>query len=88
MPEANTCWDPGGDMTIRNDHLHSIVGNATQQMDTHATDLESRTDLDSHANMPVVGAGAFIIAELSRTCDLSPYSPDYSPMKVPSVMLQ
>ena len=55
-------------------------------MDADVTpDLESTTNLDSHTNMPVVGAGAFVIAELGRTCDVSPYSPNYSPMKVPLV---
>ena len=35
---------PSGDMTVRNDCLHSIVSDAAQQMDTDATpDLESRT---------------------------------------------
>ena len=51
-------------------------------MDTDTTpDLESRTALDNHANMPVVGAGAFVIAELGRTCNISPYCPYYSPTK-------
>ena len=84
--KANSCWDPGGDMAIRNDCLHSIVSAATQQMDTDMPpDLESRTDLDSYANMPMVDAGAFVIAELGRTCNVSPYSPDYLPMKSPLV---
>ena len=53
-------------------------------MDTGVTpDLQSRTDLDSHANMPVVGAGAFVIAELGRTFYIRPCSSHYSPMKVP-----
>jgi hypothetical protein len=46
---------------------------------------ESRTDLDSHANMPVVGSGALVLVEHNRTCEVSPYSPDYEPMKVPMV---
>ena len=66
--------------------MHSIFSDATQQTDTDMTpDLECTTDFNRHANMPVVGAGAFIIGELGRTCDISPYSPDYSPMKVPLV---
>jgi hypothetical protein len=43
---------------------------------------ESRTDLDSHANMPVVGSGVLVVVEHNRTCEVSPYSPDYEPMKV------
>ena len=35
--------------------------------------------------MPVVGCEAFVLAELNRTCDVSPYTPDYEPMRVPMV---
>ena len=87
QPDANMNWDPGGDMTISNSHLCSLI--ATAHADepelTAAPGVESRTDLDSHANMPVVGAEAFIIADHGKTCEVSPYSPDYEPMKVPLV---
>jgi hypothetical protein len=43
---------------------------------------ESRTDLDSHANMPVVGGGDHALVDHNRTCEVSPYSPDYEPMEV------
>ena len=46
---------------------------------------ESRTDLDSHANMPVVGSEAYILAELGITCEVCPFTPDYDPLKVPMV---
>ena len=46
---------------------------------------ESRTDLDSHANMPVIGGGAYIQAKHNRVCEVSPYTPNYEPMKVPLV---
>jgi hypothetical protein len=46
---------------------------------------ESRTDLDSHANMPVVGGGAHVLLDHNKTCELSPDSPDYEPMEVPLV---
>ena len=38
---------------------------------------ESRTGLDSHANMPVVGKNALIIEDLGIKVDVSPFSPDY-----------
>jgi hypothetical protein len=46
---------------------------------------ESRTDLDSHANMPVVGSGVHVLVDHNRTCEVSPYSRDYEPMEVPLV---
>ena len=42
----------------------------------------SRTDLDSYANMPVVGMHATIISDTGRIADVSPYTPDYKSMKV------
>jgi hypothetical protein len=46
---------------------------------------ESRTDLDSHANMPVVGSGAHVLVDQNRTCEVRTYSPDYEPKEVPLV---
>ena len=45
----------------------------------------SRTELDSHANMPVVGKNAFILAETGKSCEVSAFTPDYEPMLVPIV---
>ena len=47
--------------------------------------VESCTELDSHANMPVVGKHAYIIAETSKKVDVSPFTPDYQPLTVPLV---
>ena len=40
------------------------------------TCVESRTELDSHANMPVVRKHAYIIAETGKKVDVSPFTPD------------
>ena len=44
--------------------------------------VESRTELDSHANMPVVGKHAYIIDETSKKVDVSPFTPDYKLLTV------
>ena len=49
------------------------------------TRVESRTELDSHENMPVVGRHAYIIAETGKKVDVSPFTPDYKPLTVPLV---
>ena len=42
------------------------------------TDLSpSRTELDSHANMAVVGRHSFVIEDTGRTADVNPFTPDY-----------
>ena len=38
---------------------------------------DSRTELDSHANMPVVGRNALIIEDQGVKVDVIPFSPDY-----------
>ena len=47
--------------------------------------VESHTELDSHANMPVVGKHAYIIAETGKKVDVSPFTPDYKPLTIPLV---
>ena len=45
----------------------------------------SRTELDSHANMPVVGRNVVVISESGKTVDVCPFSPDYEPVALPVV---
>ena len=54
-------------------------------MNEMETRVESRTELDSHANMPVVGKHAYIIAETGKKVGMSPFTPDYKPLTVPLV---
>jgi hypothetical protein len=88
QPDANYAdqkWDPGGDrIFIRDNHLYgAMVASMKGVGGGHGE--ESRTDLDSHANMSVVGSGAHVLVDHNKTCDVSLYSPDYQPMEVPLV---
>ena len=47
--------------------------------------VESCTELYSHANMPVVRKHAYIIAKTGKKVDVSPFTPDYQPLTVPLV---
>ena len=42
----------------------------------------SRTELDSHANMPVIGRNAYILSKIGETVDVAPFTPDYKPIHV------
>ena len=42
----------------------------------------SRTELDSHANMPVIGRNAYILSKTGETVDVAPFTPDYKPISV------
>ena len=45
-------------------------------------DDSSRTELDSHANMPVIGKNAYILSKISETVDVAPFTPDNNPIRV------
>ena len=42
----------------------------------------SRTELDSDANMPVIGRNAYILPKIGETVDVAPFTPDYKPISV------
>ena len=65
---------------LRSTHLnHKIV--ASMEVDVER-DGESRTELDSHANMPVVRKEALIVEQSWKTVEASPFTPDYKPIMV------
>ena len=86
QPESRV-WDPGRGREDKypgwertgmlNKHLQRTihcahicaVGNSDSSED-------SRTELDSHSNMPVVGKNCFILADTGKTAEVSPYTPD------------
>jgi hypothetical protein len=43
---------------------------------------QSKTELDSHANMPFVGRHAFIISDTGRVAKVNAFTPDYDPMQL------
>ena len=47
--------------------------------------LESRLELDSHTNMPVVGGSVYIVAHTGKTAEFSEYNPDYRSKQIPIV---
>ena len=46
---------------------------------------ESITELDSHANMAVMGKNAWILLESGKMVNVSPFTPQYQPIKAPIV---
>ena len=74
------------------DHLYTLLSTvAVSDVDVGEDCMEiehdesSRTELDSHANMPVVGRHAYIISNSGKTADVKPFSPDYRTMTIPIV---
>jgi hypothetical protein len=91
-------WDPGGDqdpdpecklfkikVPLRVYSLLATIMAADVDLVLDDEDMEaeqSRTELDSHANMPVVGRHAFIISDTGRVADVNAFTPDYEPMQL------
>jgi hypothetical protein len=49
---------------------------------TDINEQDSRTELDSHANMLVVGRNAYIISDTGRVADVNAFTPDCSSMRI------
>jgi hypothetical protein len=85
QPDANHAdhhWNPGGGrIFIRDNHLDGAIVASMNGFGDGPGD-ESRTHLDSHDNMRVVGSGAHVFVDHNRTSEVSPYSPDYDPLEV------
>ena len=91
QPDSTTTWDPGV-AHISNFHSARDVDSNVASAATHGDDSDEtmddnetsfdgpRTDLDSHANMPVVGRNSYVIERLERTVDVKPFSNDYKAM--------
>ena len=98
QPDSHTIWDPGVDIQDPNERrkllkinvpsqLYTLIATASSVEDengntTHDEHENSRTELDSHANMPVVGRHAYVISDTGRVADVSPFTPDYSSMQI------
>ena len=57
MPDWNKCCDPDPKHKtgIQNDKIYSLLSAASEETRANELNVESCTELDSHANMPVVG---------------------------------
>ena len=97
MQPVNQSWDPGSvqDHEERTqlckinvpDYLYSLMYTtmvSAIDVSEEATDMdeeESRTELDLHANIPVVGRNAYIMSDTGRIADVNPFTPDYASMQ-------
>ena len=67
-------------MLVPNVHLSTIIM-ASLEEDGPTTEWESRTELDSHANMPVVGKYCHVIQNTGKSVDMNPFTPAYDPLR-------
>ena len=65
---------------IKNNKIYSTILEGTENIQDVNKSL--RTELDSHANMPVIGMNAYILSKIGETVDVAPFTPDYKPISV------
>ena len=87
-------WDPGrrtkisevydDEDKIFNDAIYNKLVTALDDLEMN-TNEKSRAELDSHANMAVIGKHAYILAETGKTVEVNPFTPTYKLFKAPIV---
>ena len=87
QPDQTETWDPGRCTCIPNRIFATIAASTatTDHKDEMSIEGENlggtRTELDSHANMLVVGRHAYIINFSGRKVDVRPFTPQYKSME-------
>lgn len=81
-PEVNQ-WDPGERVMVANEFFATM--SSLEEGDVEMRPDNCRTELDTHANMAVVGTQALIINNTGKTVEVSPYNPVYQSLTVPLV---
>ena len=64
------------------DHINYLLSYVNGDPDTTISDKDSRTELESHANMPAVGRHVYVISDTGKIADVNPFTPDYNSMQV------
>jgi len=75
-------WDPG--IEHPNEHLQRLIllsavtVAGARNPNHHSQSLSTpRTELDSHANMSVVGNNAVVVNDSGKTVEVNSFTPDY-----------
>ena len=59
--------------------------NSNNDATSETQGLDSRTDLESHANIPVVGQNCYILSDSGTFAEVNALSPDYKTKYIPIV---
>ena len=74
-----TVWDPGGNTETGRSLGITIANAVTDANDVMPTD--SRTELDSHANMVVIGCHAYILSTSDKMVEVNAFTPEHATIK-------
>jgi hypothetical protein len=81
-------WNPGGAWNPTIDvpeWILTLISSMESAGESYDGNISSRTELDIHATMPVVGRNVAVISESGKTVDVCPFSHDYEPVALPVV---
>ena len=84
METANTLTDKSKLITV-NDYLLARIAASFSYAKRHPNTLHSKTELDSHANMAVLGNNCFIFEDSGKTCNISAFPPSIAATTLPIV---
>ena len=62
-----------------NEHLRRILISSMSKDSNNEQTVQSTTELDSHANMVVMGKNCVILEDTGAVVDVKPFTPDYKP---------
>ena len=79
LRSETTTWDPGGNTGTGGSQGITIANVGTDGNDVIYTD--SRTELDSHANMAVIGRHAHILSTSDKTVEVNVFTPEHATIK-------
>jgi len=90
QPGENYLHDPGkrDQSTAPNTYCQALICSANVSSNKeHITNTnyqhdDPRTELNSHANMPVLGKNCLILSDTGKLVDVNPFTPDYESMTV------
>ena len=95
--QPDRLWDPGGEINapalapnppVQVSPIFYAMISAAMHTDEstplpdNAANVESRMELDSHANMPVATCHSYILSDTVRTASVSAYNPDYPSLEI------
>ena len=70
--DENNVWKAREATLLQSNKIYSsIMGEIMDDKDE-----SSRAELDSHANMPVIGKNAYILSKIGETVDVAPFTPN------------
>ena len=84
MQEVNSILKTKASIKPNEHIILSIVSALSESTSTPVTE-SPRTELDSHANMAVVGRHCFVFEKTGRQCDVSAFSPNIATTSLPIV---